>query len=184
MINQHDRLWTGILAVGLTAVFVFVVYVPRNRELGRVRADIDTVQAELDRRTAALSGLPELRVEAERARRYLAAFDVAVPMSADVGRFVEELAALAKSRNIRDPQVEPQKQMGGDFGEVLPVQLAFAGTFDSILDYLRSIESMTRIARVTQLHLAQSTVVPGELIADVTVLIYYQRPAKDGTSES
>jgi Tfp pilus assembly protein PilO len=165
-------------------MFVFAVYIPRSAELRRERAESDAVQAELASRSARLDGLQELRAEADRARRYLAEFDRAVPVSSEVGRFVEELASLAESRQIRDPQVEPQKPLVGAWGEVLPVQLAFVGTFDAILGYLRSVESMTRIARVTRLNLAQSPDDPGQLSATVTVLIYYQRSARDGASES
>ena len=175
MTHQRDQLLTGLLAVAVTTAFAFAVYVPHRRQIQRFQTEAAALQEEVKRRTGKLQQLQQIQESCRLAEPEAYDFENRIPPTARLGRFLEQIAVVAQRHEVRDPEVEPLHPVGCDAGEVLPVRMQFVSGFASTFGFLQAIESLPRVATVSELHLWVTQRGPDMLNADLTVRIYYQK---------
>jgi len=179
MTNQRDQLVTGVLAVGLTAVFAAVMYVPQQRRIRSLRASATALSEQFQQRASRVGGTAALERRVQQLETDLSDFNTAVPPAAGLGPFLERVTDLAGSQGVQAPEITPAEPQTGPQVEVLPIEMSFVGSFDSVYGFLASIESQPRLARVSRLDLGRAEGQSEVLTANVTVQVYYRNRAQD-----
>ncbi|MCK4659097.1 MAG: type 4a pilus biogenesis protein PilO [Phycisphaerae bacterium] len=150
-----NRCWDSYIvasvAVGMTAGFVFMFFLPQQRKLGNLRASIRNTREQLHRNNANIADLPQIQASLQRTRSLLAECQTRIPETAKLGDFVEEVSAIAEHLRLGNQNIVPQapERLGGI--TTLPIRISFDADFPELFSFLRAIESLPRATRVTRL---------------------------------
>ncbi|MCP4247799.1 MAG: type 4a pilus biogenesis protein PilO [bacterium] len=179
MTNQRDQLVTGILTVGLTAAFAAAIYVPHQHKMQRLRNQSQSMRDELGRRTARVAGLQDLGRELLEVEQSVADFDESVPTGGRLGTFIERVTEVASAQGLVDPEFKPLSPERSRAVSALPLQITCSAPFESVYGFVEAVETMPRLARVSQVSLALAEDRPGWLQMELTVQIFHQNRVRD-----
>jgi len=172
MFRIRQELIFGVAAAGMLALFVFVVVLPQQRTLNNIRSQLTAAKdqmafAELECEAAARvrAQLEELQDGEARIRRM-------IPSRLELGEFLERLSEVAALSELVDQHVapEPAQKMAGV--EVLPVKMTFESTFSSLFEFVKRIESLDRLVRISKLQIVRSEQSPSVIKAEMTLQIF------------
>ena len=181
MANRLDGYIMAGIAVVMTAAFCFLLFGPWQRRLSGLRASVAGLQEQLVRGTVDITELSEVEVRLEHAADLLADYRTRVPEAAEVGDFVEAVSAAAERFGLRDRNIVPLAAERLGRVTALPFRITFDARFDAVFNFLREVERLPRVARVTELVLvrpkhgdASAGDEEGELNAELTLQVYYE----------
>ena len=180
MANRRDSCILLTIAVGITAGFYFLLFAPQQRKLSGLRASLEALEDQLDRQTLNLAELPEVEAQLQRINELLADYRTRIPETAEVGNFVEEVSAIAERLGLRHRNVVPLAPERYGAVTALPIRISFEARFPALFDFLREIESLPRVARVTGLVVERPQAeeqpvdyVEGEFTTELTMQVFY-----------
>jgi type IV pilus assembly protein PilO len=139
------------IAVGVTAAFCFLFFWPQQRELTRLRASVRAKEEQQVRWTSEIAKLSQVEADLKRANELLADYRTRVPDTAEVGDFMEEVSAIAERLGLRDQNIVPLTPETRGPVTALPIRISFEASFAAIFSFLREVEELPRVARVTEL---------------------------------
>jgi type IV pilus assembly protein PilO len=181
MTKRWDSYVVISIAVGVTAAFCFLFYWPQQRELTRLRASVRAKEDQQVRWTSEIAKLSQVEAELKRANELLADYRTRVPASADVGDFVEEVSAIAQRLGLRNQNIAPLPPETRGPLTALPIRISFEANFPAIFSFLREVEELPRVARVTELTVGYPDEDEeagdhddGNLKTELTMQIYYE----------
>jgi len=151
MANRRDSYIMAGIAVGIAAGFYFLLFAPQQRKLSALRASIRTIEGQLVRQGVEVAGLPEIETNLKQANELLADYRTRIPAAADVGNIVEQVSAIAERLVLRNRNIEPMEPQKRGPVTALPIRISFEGAFSAAFNFLREVERLPRVARVTEL---------------------------------
>lgn len=160
-------------ALLVAAVFAFGVYLPESRHLRRIRAETESLRAELAGRAASLA----VRTTSADAGdpQNVVSFDEALPAGPHLGEFLEGLDEWARAAGLQDHNIVPGAAQDGESVSWLPLTMDFHGDFSAVYGFIQKIESQPRLARVQRLELTTTVASGNELSSSVTMHVYFRR---------
>lgn len=184
MTSRWDKYLTATLAVAMTSGFCFVVLEPQKRRLSALRTSIAAIEGQLAQRRAEVGELPEIDAKLKTADALLADFQTRIPADAELGDFVEDVSAIAERLGLGNRNIVPLTPQRQGAVTALPIRISFEAGFPAIFDFLRELERMPRVARVSELIVERARVgdeaVGGDeesLRTELVAQIFYRAPA-------
>lgn len=163
---------TAVAMLGLVALFIVGVHLPRQRTLnelqGRIQ-DLDAKLAQIQQRCAALMPLTR-RVEALRARAD--ELEERLPRDGQVGGFLQQLAEQLQQAQLATLEMRPAAPLQAPRYTEWPIRLGFAGTFDHVYSFLSRLETLPRTKRIVELTLAADAAKPDVVRADMVLSVF------------
>lgn len=151
MTKRWDSYVVMSIAVGITAAFCFLFFWPQQRELTRLRTSVRAKESQLVRWTSEIAKLSQVEADLKQANELLTNYRTRVPDTAEVGDFVEEVSAIAERLGLRDQNIVPLTPEKRGPVTALPIKISFEAGFGAIFSFLREVEELPRVARVTEL---------------------------------
>lgn len=146
------------MASGVVTVLVLVLLVlPKMGQVGRARDDLVKAQEQQSTLEAQLGSLQEAKEQAPEVKQELQQLDTQVPLTADLPGMIR-LIAQAADRSAVDffsiaPGV-PAVDGSGAFS-IVPTQITVNGEFFALEEFMYSLETLPRAAKVTQFAVSQ-----------------------------
>ena len=170
------------IGIGMTAAFCFLLLGPQRRELSTVLASARAMRGQLVRGTGTTAGLSRTEDDVQRANDLLADYRTRITPTAELGTFVEEVAAIAERLGLRERRIFPLTPEVHGSITVLPIQISFESGFAASFSFLRDVERLPRAVHVTELVVERAKegdggVVDGEgdsLRTELTVRIFHE----------
>lgn len=162
------------IAVALGAAYWYGVDRPLARRLSTARDEMNALRAGRASRAATDAERHELDDRLRQAELALTDFESRIPRSADLGRFIEDVSDIAGRAGLRDQHIEPHPPESRGLFVVLPIRMDFASGFEGAFAFLRGLEELHRVARVSELKVARPEPFEGLLRAELTIQIFYQ----------
>jgi len=176
----------GLFAViGLAGVGVFWNFYakPAQDSIDQRKAQLDQLQANIQRGLATARRLPEFRKQVGDLQAQLERLRPVLPEEKDVADLLRRIQGMATQSNLTirgfTPQAVATKQMYAEW----PIGLQIEGTYHNLGSFLDRVSKFPRIINVTTIHIkARDTKDPAESItADCTattfVLLESKKPA-------
>jgi Tfp pilus assembly protein PilO len=139
-----------------------------------LQADIRVKQDILDTITASGKTASKLGQEMKRLQEEIDRFDQRLPKSKSEYSMQQDLSRIAESRGVQITSTRPLPIVKSQRCHELPIELKFAGEFLSFSDFLRDVESLERITRVTALSISRSDDVNKPTAGTVTISIFFE----------
>ncbi len=159
-LNAREQLLTLGVSLGLLAVFVFGLALPRSTTLGDVRQQNTTLQAHNEDLVRETTFIAAEHKQVEQLKQELSIAQSRVPLEDRFAEFESDLLRLGEEHGLWDPATEPEildTTPAGDDREsdvqMRTVKLSFTGKFDEFYGFLRAVETQTRLTRVGRLEI-------------------------------
>ncbi len=195
-LTQKDRqqvmVLAILLAVGAAGGFWFLWRDPKAEEIGRLRTEIDSLQARVD---SARKDLREGTVEQLRQR--IAAYEGdlglmrrLVPTGSEVPQLIDDIASRAALRGVQIAEITPLSSEGIGLFTAQQYRFVVFGHFDQVGEFLADVASLPRIMVPHTLALSRANPTAQRTYQDTTgsllearfQLRTFVKPSAGGTS--
>jgi Tfp pilus assembly protein PilO len=162
----------AVVAIVLT-LFYFAGFRPQNQKKNELRVQIAQVTKDLQASQTQAGRLPRVAADLVRLRAQLADFKK-LPNDLELGEFVKQITQISRQAQVASLEYN----LGGaphqheQFTEQ-PVTLRFDGNFVNVFEFLRQVEDLPRLARISTIAVHGTEVRGGSVHVDMSMDLYY-----------
>jgi Tfp pilus assembly protein PilO len=169
------RMQFGLIAVtaGVVTLFYFAGFRPQNQRKQAMFIQISQTQRDLQASQSQAGRLPRVAADLVRLRAQLADFKK-LPNDLELGEFVKQITQISRATEVTSLEYN----LGGaphqheQFTEQ-PVTLRFDGSFLNVFDFLRQVEDLPRLARISTIAVHGTEIRSGQVHVDMSMDLYY-----------
>lgn len=159
---ERDQWRTILIVAGMVTAFVLAVWLPDRMAQRTVQARIDAAQRQLGFDRLGALGLKQLADEVAELERLSTDSRRRVPGSGEVADLLRQLSADLSTARVSQQQILTQNVSHGRDYSVMPLVVEFQSSFPAAFSFLRGVESMPRLVRVSKLEIDGSPDRPDE----------------------
>lgn len=165
-----------VLMGGLLACAWLFVFKPDAAKVASL--DADTVKkrralAELRSNTA---GIQDLEKKIDELQEAINFFESKLPKEKELDKILESVTTKAKEHNLHTKTFKTGKIENSAGYSEQPIQMTLQGEFkNGFYAFLLDLEKLSRITRVSQMKLEKMTSKDGEMTANLTLSIFFER---------
>ncbi len=149
---NKDNLAMVLLVAAITAAFMLVVYRQQSKVLESYRAQAHQTRLAMERDSQKSRQVPLMVREIESMKqRFNKDWDRRLPQRQELGAFLREIAGNLAQSNLSNTITQPGNPTKGALYNRLPITMKFEGEFTSLTNFLRNIDSMSRLTRIDRL---------------------------------
>lgn len=175
---QRQQLTIVIIAIVVTAWFLFVAYLPL-RQGERMTVEAIQVQHTHSLRAGTEVGqLPRLRTRLEQLEMAFTDYEARVPLNTQLGLFLQQIADVMNTYHLKDQFIEPGTAVNTNRLNCIPVNIKCTGKLRQIFGFFKSLEGLDRAVRVERLQLSNDRELTGEVKMHIRLYIYYMPASK------
>lgn len=137
-----------ILMVALFVAFWMLVYAPMAEDMQRAETEISNLEGEKKRLDEIKQRRAEAQARKEELNRQLLVAREKLPATAEISSLLQRIHNQAKTAGLEINRFQRRPDVAkADFVEI-PVDMAMAGSFDEVANFLFYVGRMTRIVNV------------------------------------
>jgi Tfp pilus assembly protein PilO len=159
---ERDQIKTLAIIGVMAAVFVGGLWLPQRLEEQRLRESIEQAQKQLGFDRAASEGLAALNQTVLDLRETVDRTRKEVPERDDLADLLRTLTRELESRQISEVEIQNLPVLAGDDYSVMPLTLRFRASAPATFGFVKHIEDMRRLVRVTRVEIAPDPSKPNE----------------------
>lgn len=131
-----------------------LLWLPATLQKKRLSGEIVSLQAQSEDSQAITVELEALRQQQVQIEQEFARSDRYLPDDVQLASLLSELDTMIESLDLEDPKIAQIENLlvGADYN-VMPLSVKMKGHFVSVFDFLRHLESLPRLTRITHLEL-------------------------------
>ncbi len=177
--STREQLLTLAVAVGLAIAFVFGLALPRSSTLADVRRESADLQSRNETLALENATITTAHQEVEQLERELEIARSRVPVEDHFAEYENTLLTLGRQFELWDLDSEPQiTDVTADRGDSLgmdhrTMKLTFTADFAKFYDFLRGLESQTRLTRIDRIDISAAGVSGNRFTVDLEVSIFF-----------
>jgi len=172
LIGRKGHVIAGTLLAAI--IFVFASYLPSSRRHEKLIGRIRDLEASVLDNAARLQSAGRTHDAWKQTVEFQQTYAAAVPDEAHIGQVLEAVSEAADALGLANTNVVPAEPVQTQNVVCMPIEITLQGRFERVFGFLTRIESLPRIVRVQSLELGRASEVPGELIASMTVFVFYR----------
>lgn len=167
----------GVLGcIGLVAGAWFLLHAPLNAEAAELTRARDELRDLHDSRPRVIADNRARKETIDSLKAELKQLNDRLPDAPDAQQMLHAVSRLARDSDVTLPEFQPGgESQWGELHSVI-VRLQIRGTYAGICRFLRGLESMERVSRVTQLNLRVVDRVNGRLQGSIDLHGLYRKP--------
>jgi len=173
------------VAVGVTALFFFILLKPKMSEISKTRDDVQAARAQAAGLDTQIAHLQDVKKNATETAAQLAALSQFLPSTPDLPGFIRLVqdAATRSGLDLQSIAPSPPADLPGSTGvQVISVTLTAQGGYFRIEDFLARLEQLERAVTVRSLALAPSQSAISSLVSLNTTITLNMFVAQPGAS--
>lgn len=170
---QRILILFGIMVV-IIALFLYLSYVPKTKDLKGLKGQLVKLEAERDTKKATADNLPKFKKEMERLNDKLMAALVKLPSLAEIDQLLIDIPVKAGESGLEITSFSPKGEVSRGFYAEVPINVDVSGRYLDIASFFNRLADLKRIV-----HVGNITLKPGEqkgkevvLKSNVTVTTY------------
>lgn len=163
----------AIVVIGVSVALFVVLPILRNIDANRVAiADRHQKLAKLQEVTRRITNLQDEIGRLEDALRF---FDSRLPTETEIDAILRDVWLIAESKALTARSVRTRKTETAARYSTQPITMTFEGPFGGFYEFLLGLERLPRITKVREMVIQKSPTVEGQVQADITVDIFFER---------
>jgi len=155
--KQRDQIMmlVTILAVGLVGLFWYFVYDPKNTDIDKLVAHVDTLDDmnQKAKSEMAKGTVEQIREQARASRENLDLMRTLVPAANEVSSLIDQVSTAARRARLDVGALEPEPVIEGELFDTYRYRMRMNGSYHDIAQMLTNIGSLNRIVSSLDLHL-------------------------------
>jgi len=164
-----------LVLLALPVCSYFVVFRPVNAKIDQGMKEIGHKQARLDKLREVTAQTDDLQRDNEKIADAIRTIQSRLPNTKEMDNVLRQVSGLAGKNGLKVPQFKKTEQTmaAGDATEQ-PLDIEITGDFDGFYKFLLDLEQLPRITRITDMTIARSDKVDGEMKTRFTLSVYYE----------
>ncbi|MFZ2949358.1 MAG: type 4a pilus biogenesis protein PilO [Desulfuromonadaceae bacterium] len=159
-----------LISVLEAAALVWFLYLPKYKEYEGVKAQLATLQSEIDEKTRIANNLPKLKLEYEKLNQELALALTELPNSKEIPSLLTSITTLGKNAGLDFLTFRPKGEVPKDFYAEVPVDIVVSGSYFSVANFFAAVANLPRIVNITNVAFADIKNVNNRMMTKVTCL--------------
>jgi len=157
-------------AVIISAIFIFVLIVPKHKEIKALEVKISAQANEIARNQAKAQKLAELTIENERLRKRLDELKQQLPEEKEVSTLLKQVSDLCIGAGLKITLWKPEQRKLHSSGIVyeIPVMVELQGSYHSIGYFFSSLTKLNRIVNVSDIKLSDPKPEKGSAVLKIS----------------
>ena len=168
-----------VLLLALPIASYFLVFQKLSEEIAAKEQDTRQKQDQLNDLKIALASGKELEDDIQKLGQVINLLKAKLPQEKDMDSVIREVWETAERHCLNTKSIRTKKVIQSANYSEQPIQMSFVGSFSpGVFDFLRDIEQISRLTRVSDLKIVADDKVSGQVSADITVTIYFEASQK------
>lgn len=163
----------GILVTVLVIeaiVLTYFLYLPKRKVLIDLKAQHQTLQAEVEEKTKIANNLPKIQKEYNDLNVELEKALTELPNSKEIPSLLTSITATGKSAGLDFLVFRPKPEVSKDFYADVPVDIAVYGSYYSVANFFAAVSNLPRIVNITNVDFIEVKSVNNRMMAKVNCL--------------
>jgi len=166
---------TVAAAVVVAVSATFFVVMPIVRHTDEDRAAIADRYQKLAKLQEVTRRITNLQGEITRLEGALQFFDSRLPAETEIDVILREVWVIAESKALTTRSVRTRRPETTARYNAQPITVTFEGSFDGFYEFLLGLERLPRITKVREMMIQKSPTTEGQIQADITVDIFFEK---------
>ena len=163
-----------VVMLGLLGSTNYFVFSKANKKKADLLGDIRTKQTALSNFQQATAGIEDLNNKIDELSKAITFFESKLPQEKEVDKILKEVWQMAEANQLTTKTIKTMKSQRGPSYSEQPIQLSLSGNFNGFYSFLLQLEKLQRITRVTEMNLQKINDRDGEMIAQMTMIIFFE----------
>lgn len=159
-----------LVAILETAALVWFLYLPKQKELTGLKAELSKLQGEVDEKTRIANNLPKLKAEYDQLNVELAKALTELPNSKEIPSLLTSITSLGKNAGLDFLVFRPKGEVLKDFYAEVPVDIVISGSYYSVANFFAAVANLPRIVNITNVVFTDIKSVSNRMMTKVTCL--------------
>lgn len=172
MNSRKDQVIAAIVCAAVLGAYAMLIARPQSRAVASVREQAQRLTADIELRQAVARGTAVLERDMQAVRERLAGVGEQLPSSMRLGELIGQLSAASEAWNLRGTDLIPARSYEVDRILVLPIEVTFQCDFPSLFGFLKEVESLPRIVRVSNLRMQREGDEPAAIACELTLQVF------------
>jgi type IV pilus assembly protein PilO len=140
----------------IAALVIFLVIVPKNKEIKALELKIAAQENEIAKDQAKADKLPQLTFENERLRNRLNELKLQLPEEKEVSTLLKQVSDLCIRSGMKVGLWKPEQRKTHTSGIVyeIPVKVELSGSYHDLGDFFSSLTKFNRIVNISDIRLS------------------------------
>jgi len=159
-----------LISIIEAAAMVWFLYLPKYKEYDGLKAQLTTLQNEIDEKTRIANNLPKLKLEYEQLNQELALALTELPNSKEIPSLLTGITTLGKNAGLDFLTFRPKGEVSKDFYAEVPVDIVVSGSYFSVANFFAAVANLPRIVNITNVAFSDIKNVNNRMMTKVTCL--------------
>jgi type IV pilus assembly protein PilO len=159
-----------LITIVEAAALVWFLYLPKYKEYDVLKAQLATLQSEIDEKTRIANNLPKLKLEYEQLNQELALALTELPNSKEIPSLLTSITTLGKNAGLDFLTFRPKGEVPKDFYAEVPVDIIVSGSYFSVANFFAAVANLPRIVNITNVAFSDIKNVNNRMMTKVTCL--------------
>ncbi len=151
---EKDMKFTALAIVLCGAAYAGLSHWPRSQERTTLAAEVEANKKQLGVDRKGVQGLGEMREQVIELRKTAVNTNRIVPDSSDLADVLRRLNSEMLAQGMSNQEVQTQAIVSGADFNVIPMSLRFEGEYPGIFEFVKNIETMSRLTRINRLEIS------------------------------
>jgi type IV pilus assembly protein PilO len=159
-------------AVIIIAVVVFLLIMPKNKEIKDFEVKISAQENEIAKNQAKAAKLQELTLENERLRKRLDELKLQLPEEKEVSTLLKQVSDLCIRSGLKIALWKPEQKKTHPSGIVyeIPVKVELSGSYHNLGHFFSSLTKFNRIVNISNIRLSDPKPEKGSAVLSVSFI--------------
>jgi len=157
-------------AVIVTVLCVFLVVLPKNKEIKTLEEKISKQESEITTKRSKAANLDKLKSQTGKLKEELILLQDALPAEEEISSLLKQVSGLAQEAELTvnnwNPSSRKRKHKSGIVYEV-PVTLSISGSYHKLGSFFSSLTQLKRIVNIQSISLGSPKIVDDEVMLGV-----------------
>lgn len=172
--KQHKQAAVLFSSMFFVCYFVFISLLPLRGMAASLRQMYRNQKALIAEASVQSSRISEMENELVELRSRLENYDLQIPVQADIGQFLGQIASLMDEHKLTDQMIEPQQEILAGELNCIPVSMKCKGGLEQLRSFFQSLQTLHRAVRIEKFKLSNDSNLSGFVNMETEAIIYYR----------
>lgn len=152
--SRQRYLLIGLLGVGIAVIYVWWLMLPLWETKGRLEAELQKIQAELDQKRLIAANRPKLEAEIKALEQQLAVAVVKLPEEKEIPKLLTQVNTLGLQNGLEFLLFRPGAPVKKGFYAEVPIDIRVEAEYHTLGAFFDRVSKLERIVNVADLRIA------------------------------
>ena len=170
-----------VIVVALIAVFYFLVFAPKYKEIGGLETEKFALQADVDKAEKAAQNLKKHKAELAEAEKRFEQISIVLPKSKEIPALLTSISDHGTSAGLDFNSFAPGGETPQEFYAEIPISIKVRGPYHNVGYFLDQVSKLERIVTVKNITMGSPQKEEGEMLLNSSCnLLTYRFTSTDG----